>query len=252
MKLNKLAFAAIVVALAFGASNAKASILAPLAPIDPVSTVPPFAPPLPIPPLQFYYQFEILNFNLAASRQGLGNSETSSNVFVSTIKTSKITSKDLLSFLAAAFNTNWPTGAQLALDHSSGCIFVVDKTGTNPVVNVTTGINIGDTNVVYFSIDADPVVFAGMENNNHSMIVMQTSYGKVFFHLFIEQNGIANTDLSFDGLDTTEYNLTRNYIVIQSDEASVTGDGAYNGTWTVVTGNVTGSGTWNFPPPMPQ
>jgi hypothetical protein len=90
-------------------------------------------------------QFTELNFSLVAAQQV----HLTPIVLEGTIKTSKITNKELLSFLATAINTNWPAGAQLALRGSD--IYVVDKTGTNGVFDLTIGMNVGDTNVVYFS-----------------------------------------------------------------------------------------------------
>jgi hypothetical protein len=243
MKINKSVFTIIIGALMFGTANAN---------------------PLPLPG---FYEFETLNFCLVAAQQTNIDTLVSSNslqtVIVSTaaIRNSKLTSKDLLNFLATAFNTNWPTGAKLALDNFSGDIFVVDKTGTNPVCNVSVGIN-GDTNVAYFSYDTGDVSvykdnsLAAYEANLHhsvhnGVIYRQTRYGKIFFHLFSEQNGYATTDLSFDGLDVTDF-IPKDNVVFQSDVAPVTGTGFMNLIPTVITGQVTGSGKWGAgPPPVP-
>ena len=229
MKLNKLAFAAIVAVLALLASNGKATP-------------------------EIAYQFEKLNFSLTALQPEINIPETSyGNDEAATIKASKITNKDLLRFLATAFDTNWPAGAQLALDNLRRDIFVVDKTGTNPVFNVSTGINIGDTNVVYFSFDSDRTVVSSqsvsLEMTKELLrVAAGTDFGKIFFHLFNEQNGIINTDLYFDGLNTIKFHsitiLITNKITgygTTSEQAPVTGDGTFNDEWTVVKGNVTGS-----------
>ena len=229
MKLNKLAFAAIVAVLALWASNGKATP-------------------------EIAYQFEKLNFSLTALQPEINIPETSyGNDEAATIKASKITNKDLLRFLATAFDTNWPAGAQLALDNLRRDIFVVDKTGTNPVFNVSTGINIGDTNVVYFSFDSDRTVVSSqsvsLEMTTELLrVAAGTDFGKIFFHLFNEQNGIINTDLYFDGLNTIKFHsitiLITNKITgygTTSEQAPVTGDGTFNDEWTVVKGNVPGS-----------
>jgi hypothetical protein len=229
MKLNKLAFAAIAAVLALWASNGKATP-------------------------EIAYQFEKLNFSLTALQPEINIPETSyGNDEAATIKASKITNKDLLRFLATAFDTNWPAGAQLALDNLRRDIFVVDKTGTNPVFNVSTGINIGDTNVVYFSFDSDRTVVSSqsvsLEMTKELLrVAAGTDFGKIFFHLFNEQNGIINTDLYFDGLNTIKFHsitiLITNKITgygTTSEQAPVTGDGTFNDEWTVVKGNVTGS-----------
>jgi len=254
MKSNKLASAAIVAALTLWASNAKAT------------------PELP-------FRFEKLNFSLIALQQELGESEPYGNGVLPNIETSKITSKDLLKYLATAFNTNWPAGAQLALSKMGapsglaydpipiGDIFVVDKTGTNPVFDVSTGINVGDTNIVYFDFDSDAVVFSFIleTHNEGPSSSAETQFGKIFFHLFNEQNGVTNADLYFDGLNATKSRSTRvittNKTILHqtiNEEAPVAGDGTFNNEWTVVKGKVTGSAKQelvsliltNLPPPI--
>jgi hypothetical protein len=147
-------------------------------------------------------------------------------------------------------------------------IFVVDETGTNPVFDVSTGRNVGDTNVVYFSYDSDGTVFSmkgvSLEKTKGVLRVSaETQFGKIFFHLFDEQNGITNTDLYFDGLNTIKFHSyvasTTNEITehgTTSEQAPVTGDGTFDDEWTVVKGKVTGSMKWKenlipFPPLPP-
>jgi hypothetical protein len=122
MKLPKFISITIVTMFALWASNAKAIVIE---------------------------QFTEINFSLIAAQQVI----LTPRVLEDTIKTSKITNKALLNYLATAINTNWPAGAQLALRGSD--IYVVDKTGTNAVFDLTVGMNVGDSNVVYFSVDYD-------------------------------------------------------------------------------------------------
>jgi len=250
MKSNQPVFAAITVVLVLWASNAQA---------------------------QLFDRFEKLNFSLVAMQQELGDSGPYGSVVLPNIETSKITSKDLLKYLATALNTNWPAGAQLALGEIEGPsgpgfgpppiiqdIFVVDKTGTNPVFDVSMGINVGDTNVVYFSYDSDrSVVSIKGVTKELLRVTAETEFGKIFFHLFDEQNGIIKTDLYFEGLNTGEFHSnmasTTNKIAehgTTSEQAPVTGDGTFNDEWTVVKGKVTGSTKWELygiiaGPPMP-
>ncbi len=245
MKSNKPAFVAIAVVLALWASNAKA---------------PPIGPELG--------QFTKLNFSLVAEQQVI----LIPGVLEDTIETSKITTKDLLSYMATALNTNWPAGAQLAV-LGAGDIFVVDQTGTNPIFNLTMGIyDDRDTNVVYFSVDYDATLFyldksVSLERTSElTPSRTATRFGKIFFHLFNEQNGVTNTDLYFDGLNTTKSHSTTVITINQTilsqtinEEAPVTGDGTFNDEWTVVKGKVTGSAKQelvpliltNWPPPVP-
>ena len=234
MKLSKLPFMAIVTVLTMWAS---------------------FATSAPV-----LSQFEKLNFCLTAGQQG----PTSPNALVSTISASQINNKELLSFLATALNTNWPKGAQLALDKNTKDIVVVDKSGTSLVFDVSVGINNGGTNVVFFSFISDLTVFASgkWKSARTGGLQSQTHFGMIFFHLFAEDNGMTNTDLTFDGLNTSELNIEEIQdvpfppitIIIGRDVATVAGDGIFNGIWTVVEGNVTGSGKWMLAPvvvPLP-
>ncbi|MGO8838735.1 MAG: hypothetical protein ACLQAH_14965 [Limisphaerales bacterium] len=227
MKPTKFAFTAIVAALALWAFNAKASLGIPV--------------------------FEKLNFSLTVVQQGLDFSNSAPDTYVSTVKAAKITNKDLLNFLATAFNTNWPTGAQLALNYGDRHIFVVDKTGTNAVFDVTTGINEGGTNVVYFSFEANSTVFRGKEVLKPAGgSRKEEHFGMIFFFLFSEQNGITNTDLSFQGFDAAKlvesFSTTKTALGV-GDKAIVGGDGTMDGAWTVVKGKVTGFGKSKALPP---
>jgi hypothetical protein len=239
MKIANSAVTALVAALALGASSAQAQVL-----LEPV------------------HEFEPLHFALVAGQTTNVETVVSSNTTNSTaiIKHSKITTQNLLSFLATAFNTNWPGGAQLALDNWTGHIFVVDKAGTDPLYDASVGITNGSVKTVYFSCRTDgyDVYQDDPPIRHHSPnepSYRETRYGKIFFHLFSEQNGSAATDLSWDGLDTSELTAATNDIVIQADTAPVTGSGVFeNGTATVITGEVSGSGTWYSPPvnePLP-
>lgn len=232
MKSEKstLAVIATVMVLAFGQLNAK--------------------PPGPANPP--HYQFEKFNFNLVISQQDDNYVERSPGVYISTIKKSKITNKTLLNFLASAFNTNWPVGAGLVWERHSSEVYVVDQTGTNLVFNLSAGVNIGGTNVVYFTLSANPNIFTGKEVSNNGENFQETAYGKIFGHLHSEQNGVTTTDFDFDGFDTAHFKITTAGSTV-NDSASVSGDGTFqSGTWTEFTGGVTGAGKWGPPPAQPD
>ncbi len=201
-------------------------------------------------------QFELLNFTLVASKQ-VQYTVTVSNVttvYSSSISSSKIANKDVLSFLATACNASWPKTAKLALDHQSGNIFIVDQAGMRPIFNASEGINVGGTNVAYLSFNASPALFSGKLVGVSHNFQRQTFTGKIFLHLFSEQNGVTNTDLYIDGLDTVVYRVAGDYssYTIVSDSAPVNGDGSFmDGTWTVVTGQISGTGGWAVAPANP-
>ena len=95
-----------------------------------------------------------------------------------------------------------------------------------------------------------------------------TRYGMVFFHLFIEQDGVTNTDLSFAGLDVVDNHshfvqFTNPVPTFANDSSQmketipVTGDGVFDENWSVVEGTVTshqeikGNPPRGSPIPMP-
>jgi len=215
------------------------------------------------------YPVEPLNFNLTFTQQGSNAVNESSNVFESTLNIYRVNNKDLLKLLATAFGTNWPDGASVA--GVGPDLFVVDATGTNPVFNLSSGINVGDTNVTYFRFLFDEPVTRSREKilpqsaGNLERNTKGTDFGMVFFHLLNEQDGTNQTDLSFAGLRVGDFNSSMlesntpdetvpfHLHLISNITESVTGDGIWDGIWTVVTGQVSSSSefTGPFPPPPP-
>ena len=208
------------------------------------------------------YRFEPLHFNLTFTQSGLNYFQTSSNGFASTPSTYRVGNKNLLALLATAFDTNWPAGANLAQERAGFDLFVVDATGTNPVFNLSSGINVGFTNVTYFRFTPSTSI-----PRSHKLLIVPkpagrserysrgSYFGMGYFQLFKEQNGTNLTDLSFAGLRVTDYSST----VLESNTPSgmvpvsihfnsnmneiesVTGEGTLDGFWTIVQGQVTGS-----------
>ncbi len=228
MKLNKLAAMAVVSIFALGI--AKAGGIA-------------------------NFEFEKLDFTLTAMQQDQDQVQTSPNVLTSTISTFRINSKNILDLMATALGTTWPTGARLALDNNSMDIFVVDKTGSNALYNATLGFNQGGSNVLFFTLSTDDQVFRGKQvSSTSSLHISETDFGKATFHLFIVSNSITTTDLSLDGVDTSNSTFNENNngnSLSTHDNEPLSGDGVYgDGTWTVVKGMVVGSGKWkNIPVP---
>lgn len=198
--------------------------------------------------------FEKLNFSLVARQQGLNFSNTAPNTYISTIEVSKISNKDLLNFLADAFNTNWPPGAQLVMNYYGGDIYVVDKTGTNPVFNASVGINLGGTNVAYFQFDPIASVHAGKSIEKTPGSMHSTSYQIISFHLYrsVDADPSVYTDLNFQGLTETKMSSSWNSTTGKtsvSDKARVSGDGFVDDAWTELDGKVSGDGKWKGQPP---
>lgn len=212
------------------------------------------------------YVFEPLHFKLTvlqqrpivieAERTANHLSNLSKGPTSLAINASKLTNKNLLSVLASAFDTNWPAGANLALDRYSSSLYVVDATGTNPVFNVSQGVSLDETNVAFFRceldwpVEKDQTLIRARPGGASEYSAEGTHYGMAFFQLFIEQDGVTNTDLSFAGLNTTDY---RSYFIQSSNSVPVfshsfyqmkqtipvMGDGVLDETWSVVRGTVT-------------
>lgn len=195
------------------------------------------------------YEFETLNFNLIASRQAfvqvpISQSTTASKAI---IRQSKLTTWDIMAVLAAAYGTNWPVGAKLALDRRTDAMYVFDRTGKNPVCNLTTGIDDG-TNLVCFNCDSHITVYADQPINPR-FTCRQKLYGKMSFRLFVARNDLVYTDLRFDGATIGDQRMTAENQIIQDDSANITGDGLFSdGTLMMVTGQVTGTGRWPYTP----
>jgi hypothetical protein len=171
------------------------------------------------------------------------------------IEDSRVKTEDILKLLATALNTNWPADTKLAIDNWGGQIFVTDKSG-KPIFNVSSGINVGDTNVVYFSFGSSGSIAEGRSDGNDMKLKY---YKKVCFHLFCEQNGIPSIDWSFDGIDVSDSSEDSQLLLTTHDEASVTGSGSEidNTTYpwvinnpapVIITGVVKGSGRVHLVP----
>jgi hypothetical protein len=227
LKLNKPTLAAMFIALTSGIFCAKAQNV---------------YPTLPFPVTN---QFETLNFSLTVTKQGIIGLPVSATVTATEVTTSKMNNQGILAFLESAFNTNWPTGAKLALDIQSQDIFVVDKTGTNPIFNASTGINdVTNTNVAYFVFQTGSPVFSNRKDTS-GRVLQETDHKIVVFHLFNEINGTNDTDIYLSGLATTSFRTTSASSAMQSEEALIYGQGIFqNMAWAAVSGNVTGSGAW--------
>jgi hypothetical protein len=228
--------AAGAVALAFGALQAKAQL-----PWG--GTALPFS-------LASGYQFEPINFNLTAKVQALSNTNSGgdASIYIYTFKTEKITTQSILKAAAVACGTNWPTGAKLALDLQSGDVFVVDKTGTNPLFDLTQGINT-DTNEVYVSLsfNVDDLVIGGKQG---PVLGKLTTIEPISWEINCYLAGVENVYLSFSGNDTSVFSTTGTSAT-QTDDAAVLGSGQIGDSDASISGEITGSGSWK-PAPPPQ
>jgi hypothetical protein len=95
---------------------------------------------------------EIINFNLIYQTQGSNTFTTTSGITTVKIlkgKAFRVTSKDIIKLIGAAFETNFPSGSQLAF--YDGGILIMDATGTNVIFypSETTPTNSSGWNFYY-------------------------------------------------------------------------------------------------------
>jgi hypothetical protein len=232
MKLTKLALAGGVVALAAWTLNAQ---------IIPGG----------------YYRFEKINFSLVVQQQDLVHASTNSG-FVWTVKTMKMGNKDILNYMAEAFHTEWPKGAQLALltdtrdfyplHHE---LYVLDKDG-QPLWSGNMGYYLNETNAAYLRVDCGFALKAGKDEYKWPVENYRVTNSRILtFQFFRTEDADPSvfTDLEIQGLDTDKrlfYLDNSKYTAIRalSESAYVSGAGMMNGTWTIISGWVTIAGKW--------
>jgi hypothetical protein len=198
-------------------------------------------------------QFETLNINLTAKIQSLYNTNSTgnTNISVSTLKTEKITTAAVLNALASAYNTNFPAGSKLALDLLSGDVFVVDKTGQNPIVDVSVGID-NDTNYVNVTFSPQDisdqdwagyyVVVADKQNQKGPVLNSQTTLATVTCVVDVWTRD-QYVYLVVSGNDTSVFKATAK-AATESDAVTVSGFGYIGNSDASVEGQVTGAGSW--------
>lgn len=228
MKLIKSLVVAGAVAFAMGALQANAQSL-------------------PSAPFPLTYQFEPLSISLSVTAQALLNTNASNtNVTVSTFKTEKITTQSILKALEACYNTNWPTGAKLALDLQSGDVFVVDKTGKNPIVDVS---EVVDTSSNYVNVSFGPYnpvsdyAVIGDRFQHGPIVERQTTSVPVELYISLYATGRVSFGFDVYGIDTSVFKATAT-TASQTDNANIWG---YGGVWdsnATAQGQVSGSGAW--------
>jgi hypothetical protein len=228
MKLTKLTFTAMVAAFAVWTSNAQV-----------------------IP--GGYYRFEKVSFSLVIRQQALNHQSIGSGIW--TVKTMRMGNKELLKYLAEAFHTSWPAGAQLAVLSDTRDIYpiyrqiyVLDKAG-NPLSSGNWGYYLNETNNAYFRVNCGLSVKAGKYANRWPLETYNITHSQIIsFELYrIEDDPSVYTDLKFQGLDTEMYSQRMSYYtntISMVDHANLCGDGTMNDTWTVVSGRVTVAGKW--------
>lgn len=228
MKLTKFAFTAVLMALTVWTSGAQ------IIPGD-------------------LSKLEKINFSLTLKQQIQPPINPASTTW--TVKTVRMGNKELLNYLAAAFHTNWPDGAQLAVwrdprDYDpyrdSREIYIVDKAG-NPLWNCSWGYYLNETNYAYFNISCSWSTKVGNYVNQWPLQIYNVTHSQIItFHLYrIDDDWSYYTDLSLQGPDTEKYSQkTVEYTTTttRKEHADLYGVGPINAASSIVSGHVSIAG----------
>jgi len=145
----------------------------------------------------------------------------------------KVTSKDVLKLIAAEFSTNFPAGAQLAVDYFwAGDFYVLDKNG-NEILYASYNEGVTDDYSLYLEyqnyVDSGSDT-ASKETDNY------TTIGEFYYEDATDANyfdvyGLTTVKDTYSTKDSESFNMT-----------GLAGDGYISGTEVVVSGTVKGSG----------
>jgi len=210
---------------------------------------------------------QVVNFKLVYQPQGGYFSTASTSGSVTTIvnqyekeKGVRVTSKDILKLIATVFETNFPSGSQLAFD--GGEFAIVDSTGQNVIFypNSATPPVSSDWE---FSIEMDEGVQSGKgvsnslgdEKDNYTMCSI--------FHIYLRNNpnvedltaasidtSTDTFDLTFGGLITQNYTFKYDHsksALTEKGKCKMTGagDGFIGDQFGILTGSAKGHGSFH-------
>jgi len=211
---------------------------------------------------------EIINFDLVCQTQGDTISTNTTSGSVTTYinkelkgKAFRVTSKDVIKLIGAAFATNFPAGAQLAL-YGEGEIVIVDATGANVIFypNESTPPNSSDWGFYY---ESDRDIRWGKSINTSLGDYKGDFTGRTIVHFFlynypnVETSDLAakaampvtdTFDLSFGGLFTYNYYYARNHsngdwVEKAGGKLAGAGEASIGDVFGILTGSVSGSGS---------
>ncbi len=145
----------------------------------------------------------------------------------------KVTSKDVLKLIAAEFSTNFPAGAQLAVDNFfAGDFYVLDKNG-NEILYASYNEGVTDDYSLFFAyqnyVDSGSDT-ASKETDNY------TTIGEFYYEDATDANyfdiyGLTTVKDTYSTKDSESFKMT-----------GLAGDGYFAGYDVVVSGTVNGSG----------
>ena len=189
-----------------------------------------------------------------------GSSTTSSNkthtskstnvvfMYKGTFTSSSFANADLLKLLENSFNTTFPKLTRLATDGYA--LYVVDKTGSNIVLDISSVVSVQFQNSVYKYNETDSQTMKGSTSTYSDMY----SDPEEISYVALQYNDSSKTTadgthtvFAFDGLSTSQYSGTEATGTAGKSQTSFKLPGAGNGTIhginSVVGGTVSGSAT---------
>lgn len=212
---------------------------------------------------------QIINFDLVYQTQGadIYTNTTSGTVTTYTSETHKgdkfrVSSKDIIKLIGAAFETNFPSGSQLALAFYGSEIVIMDATGTNvifypneatPPNSAEWGFYVGADQGIQWGKDVYNTL--GDENEDYtvrsifhiSMYNSPTTLTPGFPQPVIQ--GTNTFDLTLSGLITYHYTFTRdhsNHKWVEKANTKFTeiaGEGPIGYQYGILTGKATSHGS---------
>jgi hypothetical protein len=234
MKLIKLASMTIMATLALGIYSAKATSI--------VGTT---------------TNYSTLKVALTVKQQAADT--TNGDNIIYKITTTKLTNKELLSFLGTAFSRTWPAGAQLEYDWTFNQAIVADTTGTNVLFYCGNGVTtngVTDTNVIasltlYWDYSMSGGVYSGKDDEATRGSTSFDEYTLAYFVLFYDvlSDDTAYTDLYGYGQDASKYTekwtSAATHKWTDTESINLAGTGYWSDEPAVFTGTISAKGKGN-------
>lgn len=185
---------------------------------------------------------QVITITATASVQGASSYSYNNKTYVTTYTTAaptikSVATKDILKLLATDYQTTFPSGAKLVMDGSSGDVEVVDKSGNllQDVSGIMSFSNPGNNNIQSGKSTSQ---FNLGTFSNDQLLTLNFNDTALGGPLQFYMTGIGTGKKT----DTTP-NKTGAYTETDSGTlSSATGEGTYNGSEFICSGNASASG----------
>ncbi len=182
-------------------------------------------------------------FSATTNRTGL--TITITDKFKSTVTNFHIGNGRFLQIVSNSFNTTFPKGAKLATDGSN--LYVVDKTGTNIILNISDVVTLVTEDFVLKDVQTTTTKIKPASTNTAS----GNSFTQIGYVSFIYDDSTmatgdgTTTDFTFSGLATYVYDqeLGASRASVSISLTNGAGAGMIRGTNSIMSGSFTGKAT---------